>query len=464
MKKILLICTLLLAIVLSFAACGGNNNPPSNEGNDNETPAHTHSFGEWDVNVKPTCTENGTKVRYCSCGEKQSETVAMLGHTPADAVIEDKIDATCEADGSYNEVVRCSTCDEKLSETSHTIPMLKHTPSEAVTENVVDATCYSEGSYDTVVYCSDCGAELERTVHTVEKVAHTIANVVEENVVESTCYSTGSKDMVIYCYVSDCHAEIERNSVSIDKKAHTPASAVEENRVNPTYENDGSYQMVVYCSVAECHAELERTTNMSHAEYIEAEMDTFVVIEAYVQATHSWWNNKITAFLQDRDGAYFVYEMSCSEEDAAKLVPGTKIRVTGYKYAWEGEVEIIEANFTFVDEADTFIATPADLTDILANEEELIKHQNEYAIFNGLTVESIEYKFGEPGNDIYVTVKQGDKIFDFHVERYLTDPDTEVYKAFVNGNINVGDVVNITGFVYWYNGVCTQITSITVAG
>ena len=89
----------------------------------------------------------------------------MLDHSPADAVIEDKVDATYEADGNYNEVVRCSTCGEKLSETSHTIPMLKHTPAEAVTENIVDATCYSEGCYDTVVYCSDCGAELERTSH-----------------------------------------------------------------------------------------------------------------------------------------------------------------------------------------------------------------------------------------------------------------------------------------------------------
>jgi hypothetical protein len=184
MKKILLICVLLLAIVLSFAACGDNDSPPiNNEGSNNETP-HTHSFGEWEVTVKPTCTKDGTKVRYCSCGEKQSEIVAFLGHTPVDAVIEDKVEATYEADGSYKEVVRCATCNEKLSETSHVIPMLKHTPADAVEENRVEATCYSEGSYDTVVYCSDCGVELERTKHTVAKVAHTPATAVEENLVD----------------------------------------------------------------------------------------------------------------------------------------------------------------------------------------------------------------------------------------------------------------------------------------
>lgn len=261
MKKAPIICMLLLAIVLLFAACGGNDNPLSNnEGNNNEAPVHTHSFSEWDTTVNPTCTEDGTKVRYCSCGEKQSETVVMLGHTPADAVIEDKVDATYEANGSYNEVVRCVTCGEKLSEVLHTIPMLKHVPAEAVTENVMAATCYGEGSYDTVVYCSDCDAELERTRHIIDKIAHTPDNAVEENFVDSTCYSDGSKDIVVYCSVTECHAELERNIETISKKAHIPAIAVEENRVEATFEKDGSYQIVIYCSVAECYEELERTT------------------------------------------------------------------------------------------------------------------------------------------------------------------------------------------------------------
>lgn len=200
---------------------------------------------------------------------------------------------------------------------------------------------------------------------------------------------------------------------------------------------------------------------MSHDEYIAAELDAPVVIESYVQATQSWWDNKITAYLQGEDGAYLAYEMFCTEEDAAKLVPGTKILVKGYKGEWSGEVEIVDATFTFVEDADEFIADPADLTGILANETELIKHQNELAIFKGLTVEKIEYKNDEPGDDIYVTVKQGANSFSFCVERYLTDPETDVYKAFEN--IKVGDIVNITGFVYWYNGVNTHITAVQTA-
>ena len=202
---------------------------------------------------------------------------------------------------------------------------------------------------------------------------------------------------------------------------------------------------------------------MTHAEYVAAELDAPVVVEAYVQATQSWWDNKITVYLQDADGGYLAYEMVCSEEDAAKLVPGVKIRIKGYKTEWSGEVEIASgATFEFIDGADTFVAEPADLTGILANEEELIKHQNELAIFKNLVIDSITYKNGEPGDDIYVNVKQGDKTFSFCVERYLTDPDTEVYKMFAE--LEVGDVVDIIGFVYWYNGINTHITEVVVNG
>jgi len=200
---------------------------------------------------------------------------------------------------------------------------------------------------------------------------------------------------------------------------------------------------------------------MTHDEYIAAELDTPVVVETYVQATQSWWDNKITAYLQDETGAYLAYELACSEEDAAKLVPGTKIIVTGYKGEWAGEVEIVDATFTFVEGADKYVAEPADLTDMLANEEELVKHQNEYATFKGLVIDKIEYKNGEPGDDIYVTVKQGDESFSFCVERYLTDPETDVYKAFAD--LKAGDKVDITGFVYWYNGVNTHITAVELA-
>ena len=199
---------------------------------------------------------------------------------------------------------------------------------------------------------------------------------------------------------------------------------------------------------------------MTHAQYMAAEMQAEVCVETYVQAHQSWWDNKITVYCQSPDGAYFAYEMACSEEDAAKLVPGTKIRITGYKGAFEGEIEIIDATFEIVEGGDTYIANPVDVTELLGKDE-LIDHQNEAVLFKGVTIEKIEYKNGEPGDDIYVTVGYNGGSYDFCVERYLTDPDTEVYKAFAT--LNVGDVVDIQGFLYWYQGVNTHITAVSPA-
>ena len=77
----------------------------------------------------------------------------------------------------------------------------------------------------------------------------------------------------------------------------------------------------------------------------------------------------ITVYAQDADGAYFIYDMECSEADAEKLVPGAKIKVSGYKAEWSGEVEIVDATFEFVEGADPFVAEAKDLTDKLGTDE-----------------------------------------------------------------------------------------------
>ena len=211
--------------------------------------------------------------------------------------------------------------------------------------------------------------------------------------------------------------------------------------------------MVLTCCVAMAE------NVMTYADYAAAAIDDEVVVECYVQAHQSWWDNKVTVYAQDADGAYFLYEMACSEEDAAKLVPGTKIKVTGYKGEWAGEVEIMDATFEFV-EGEAFIAEPMDATALLGTEE-LIAHQNKKVSFKGMTVEAIEYKNGEPGDDIYVTVSLNGQRYSFCVEVYLTGPDTEVYKAV--GELKAGDVVDIEGFLYWYEGVNTHITAVKIA-
>ncbi|MBR6561942.1 MAG: hypothetical protein IKK78_02930 [Oscillospiraceae bacterium] len=214
------------------------------------------------------------------------------------------------------------------------------------------------------------------------------------------------------------------------------------------------------CGKTEAKDEFAKSEGvMTYAEYEAAAIDDEVVIETYVQAKQSWWDNKATVYTQDKDGGYFLYEMACSEADYEKLVPGTKIKVTGYKGEWAGEVEVVDATFEIVEGGNTYVAEAFDATELLGTDD-LIKHQNKYVTFKGLTVEGIEFKNGEPGDDIYVTVGYNGASYSFCVEMYLTAPDSDVY-ATVSG-LEAGDVVDIEGFLYWYEGVNTHITGVTV--
>lgn len=213
--------------------------------------------------------------------------------------------------------------------------------------------------------------------------------------------------------------------------------------------------------VTDIHAKGEGV--MTHAEYMAAEKDAEVVVECFVQGSQSWWfdsdanHGKITLYAQDKDGGYFAYGMKCDEADAAKLVPGTKIKITGYKTEWEGEIEIVDATFEILE--GSYVADILDATALLGTDE-LIKHQNEKVSFKDLTVVSITYQGGERGKDIYVTMSLNGAEYDFCVESYLTNADSDLYRAVEA--LQAGDVVDVEGFLYWYQGENTHITAITV--
>ena len=211
---------------------------------------------------------------------------------------------------------------------------------------------------------------------------------------------------------------------------------------------------------------------MTHAEYMAAELDTEVVIETYVQAKQSWWEDKATVYTQDKDGAYFLYNMACSEADYAKLTPGTKIKVTGYKAAWAGEVEIIDATFEI--QEGKYIAPAVDATAWLGTDE-LIKHQNEFVTFKGMTVEAagkdadgndVAFLYnwdgsGQDGSDLYFKVSLNGQTYTFTIESYLCDKTTDVYAAVKA--LKIGDKIDMEGFLYWYEGVNPHITSVKAA-
>ncbi|WP_026651584.1 hypothetical protein [Butyrivibrio proteoclasticus] len=197
---------------------------------------------------------------------------------------------------------------------------------------------------------------------------------------------------------------------------------------------------------------------MTYAEYVAAELQSEVTVETYVQAKQSWWEDKATFYTQSEDGAYFIYEMPCSEEEYEKLTPGTKIRVTGVKSEWSGEVEIVEATYEILDDA-TFVAEPVDVTDLIGKDE-LIDKQNQLVKFTDMTVDAVSYKNDQPGDDIYVTLSKDGTTVEFCLEYYLNGSDEEFYNLV--GGLEVGATVDVEGFLYWYEGPNPHITAVTV--
>lgn len=251
--------------------------------------------------------------------------------------------------------------------------------------------------------------------------------------------------------------------------ASTVSSQAESSAVSEAAESESAAEESTKEAVAE---DVKSEGVMTYEEYVAADVDTEVVVETYVQAKQSWWEDKATVYTQDLDGAYFLYNMACSEEDYAKLVPGTKIKVTGYKSEWSGEVEIIDATFEI--EEGTYVAPVTDVTELLGKDE-LIDYQNRFVSFKGMTVEAAGqdadgndvaflYSYdgsGTDGDDLYFNVSLNGETYTFTVESYLCDNTTEVYNAVKN--LTIGDKIDMEGFLYWYNGVNPHITSVTAA-
>jgi hypothetical protein len=231
-------------------------------------------------------------------------------------------------------------------------------------------------------------------------------------------------------------AEASVETVIEETKVPTSDSPVEEVSVEETASSEGV---------------------MSYADYAAAELDSEVTVETYVQAKQSWWDNKATFYTQNEDGAFFIYEMACSEEEYNQLVPGTKIKVSGVKSEWSGEVEIVDATYEIED--GNFVAEAKDVTDLLGKDE-LIDLQNQLVSFTDMTVESVAYKNEQPGDDIYLTVSKDGNTYDFCLEYYLNGSDEDFYNLV--GGLEAGQVVDIEGFLYWYEGANPHITKVTV--
>ena len=252
--------------------------------------------------------------------------------------------------------------------------------------------------------------------------------------------------------------------VGCGQAAETTETAAESTAVE-TVESTAAEETATESTEESTAAEEAAGEVLSYADYVAADLDSEVTIESYVQAKQSWWEDKATLYTQDKDGAYFVYNAACSEDDYAKLVPGTKIKVTGYKAEWSGEIEIADATIEIED--GEYIAPVQDVTDLLG--------KDQFVSFKGMTVEAAGqdesgndvaflYNYdgsGSDGDDLYFNVSLNGETYTFTVESYLCDNTTDVYKAVKE--LKIGDKIDMEGFLYWYEGVNPHITSVTAA-
>lgn len=213
---------------------------------------------------------------------------------------------------------------------------------------------------------------------------------------------------------------------------------------------------------------------MTYEEFMAAELESEVVIEAFVQAKQGWWNDQATIYLQDGKGGYLAYNAKCTEADYDKLAVGTKVKFTGVKTAWKGLVEL-KAGATFeIIEGDTWVAEATDVTALLGTAEIEAK-QNMKVSFKGMKIEAkvdadgnecaFFYNWDGSGlegsdSDLYFDASVNGKTYTFVVEYYLCGADTEAYKAVQA--LKVGDIVDIEGFLYWYEGPQPHVTGVTV--
>ena len=181
----------------------------------------------------------------------------------------------------------------------------------------------------------------------------------------------------------------------------------------------------------------------NYESFVAADVDSEVEVLMYVQAHQGWWEDNgqgvMTLYGMDNDGGYFVYNAKMDKETADSIKEGTLVKVTGTKAEWSGEVEIMDA---------------------VSDSDALKAYMNQKVAIKGLEVVNVETKDSESDPDLYIECKLADTTVNLCVENYLTGPDTEVYKT--AKDLQAGTIIDIEGYLYWYEGANPHVTSITL--
>lgn len=185
-------------------------------------PPHTHSFGAWNTIKIASCTEEGMAERVCSCGQKETESVAKTEHKAGEWII-DK-DSTETEEGSKHQV--CTTCGVTVK--TETIALKPHVHVFGVWNTVKIASCTEEGLTERI--CS-CG---QKEIESIAKTEHRAGEWIIDK--EATATAEGSKHQV--CAV--CGETLKTESIPVTP--HIPGEWIIDKQ--PTCTESGSRHRV----------------------------------------------------------------------------------------------------------------------------------------------------------------------------------------------------------------------------
>ncbi len=157
MKKV--IC-LLLCFVFIFTSCAKE---------------HIHEFEEWSTIKNPTCTENGIKERFCSCGERLESEILAEGHSSGDWITD--VEESCSSDGKKHR--ECENCKEILEEE---IIAANHKAGDWIVD--VEATCFENGKRHSE--CVLCGETISE-----EDIISSGHKLIKDPAVAASCTKSG---------------------------------------------------------------------------------------------------------------------------------------------------------------------------------------------------------------------------------------------------------------------------------
>lgn len=190
MKKTLLFIPVIICTLLFLTSCQSLRGLVELYG-----PYHEHSWSEWRTISDSTCSEAGSQLRACACGETQTQELELKMHKTGGWITDQ--DPECTINGSKHKY--CTVCNSVLA--TDVIPATGHTAGNWVIEK--EPTCTESGTKHLI--CTKCDQSIEtQSIPAEHKEGIWIIDK------ESTCTEIGSKHQVC----SACSATIKTESIS----------------------------------------------------------------------------------------------------------------------------------------------------------------------------------------------------------------------------------------------------------